>query len=222
MRVLVVEDDNTLAFSLEEALSRESYKVDCLFSAEPAEGALQSTAYDLAIIDIGLPGMNGFELVSRIRRRAILTPVLILTARDALSDRVKGLDVGADDYLVKPFLLPELLARVRALIRRSRAAASLFIKVGPLFLDLQQRSARLEEQELELTNREWAVLEQLALATQRVVSKQKIVDSLCSWDKEISVNAIENYVSRLRAKLANSSILIRTVRGIGYRLECRE
>ncbi len=147
---------------------------------------------------------------------------MILTARDALSDRVKGLDVGADDYLVKPFLLPELLARVRALIRRSRAAASLFIKVGPLFLDLQQRSARLEEQELELTNREWAVLEQLALATQRVVSKQKIVDSLCSWDKEISVNAIENYVSRLRAKLANSSILIRTVRGIGYRLECRE
>ena len=122
MRVLVVEDDLTLAAGLVEALEREGFQVDHLGAAEPAEGAFGLTAYDLAIVDIGLPGMDGLELIRRVRRRGTLTPILILTARDALDDRVGGLDAGGDDYLLKPFLLPELLARVRALIRRSRAA----------------------------------------------------------------------------------------------------
>ena len=219
MRVLVVEDDLTLAAGLVEALEREGFRVDHLGAAEPAEGAFGLTAYDLAIVDIGLPGMDGLELIRRVRRRGTLTPILILTARDALDDRVGGLDAGGDDYLLKPFLLPELLARVRALIRRSRAAASLVLKVGELALDVQAHRATLVGEALELTGREWNVLEQLALAVPRVVAKQKLADSLSQWDKEITPNAVEIYVSRLRAKLAGSGVGIRTVRGIGYRLE---
>lgn len=219
MRVLVVEDDLTLAAGLVEALEREGFQVDHLGAAEPAEGAFGLTAYDLAIVDIGLPGMDGLELIRRVRRRGTLTPILILTARDALDDRVGGLDAGGDDYLLKPFLLPELLARVRALIRRSRAAASLMLQVGELALDVQAHRATLLDEALELTGREWNVLEQLALAVPRVVAKQKLADSLSQWDKEITPNAVEIYVSRLRAKLAGSRVGIRTVRGIGYRLE---
>ena len=219
MRVLVVEDDLTLAAGLLEGLEREGFRVDHLGAAEPAEGAFGLTAYDLAIVDIGLPGMDGLELIRRVRRRGVLTPILILTARDALDDRVVGLDAGGDDYLLKPFLLPELLARVRALIRRSRAAASLVLKVGELALDVQAHRATLVGEALELTGREWNVLEQLALAVPRVVAKQKLADSLSQWDKEITPNAVEIYVSRLRAKLAGSGVGIRTVRGIGYRLE---
>jgi len=219
MRVLVVEDDLTLAAGLVEALEREGFRVDHLGAAEPAEGAFGLTAYDLAIVDIGLPGMDGLELIRRVRRRGTLTPILILTARDALDDRVGGLDAGGDDYLLKPFLLPELLARVRALIRRSRAAASLMLQVGELALDVQAHRATLLGEALELTGREWNVLEQLALAVPRVVAKQKLADSLSQWDKEITPNAVEIYVSRLRAKLAGSRVGIRTVRGIGYRLE---
>ena len=219
MRVLVVEDDLTLAAGLVEALEREGFRVDHLGAAKPAEGAFGLTAYDLAIVDIGLPGMDGLELIRRVRRRGTLTPILILTARDALDDRVGGLDAGGDDYLLKPFLLPELLARVRALIRRSRAAASLMLQVGELALDVQAHRATLLGEALELTGREWNVLEQLALAVPRVVAKQKLADSLSQWDKEITPNAVEIYVSRLRAKLAGSRVGIRTVRGIGYRLE---
>lgn len=219
MRVLVVEDDLTLAAGLVEGLERAGVRVDLLGAAEPAEGAFGVTAYDLAIVDIGLPGMDGLELIRRVRRRGVLTPILILTARDGLDDRVVGLDVGGDDYLVKPFLLPELLARVRALIRRSRAAASLVVTVGELALDIDAHRATLAGDALELTGREWNVLEQLALAVPRVVAKQKLADSLSQWDKEITPNAVEIYVSRLRAKLAGSRVGIRTVRGIGYRLE---
>lgn len=219
MRVLVVEDDASLAAGLVESLERESYQVDHLGAAEPAEGALAHTDYDLAIVDIGLPGMDGLELIRRVRRRGGLTPILILTARDGLDDRVVGLDVGADDYLLKPFLLPELHARVRALIRRSRAAASMVVSVGALGLDLNAHRATLAGESIDLTGREWGVLEQLALARPKVVSKDKLADSLSQWDKEITANAVEIYVSRLRAKLAGSGVSVRTVRGIGYRIE---
>ena len=222
MRILVVEDDVTLAIGLEEGLLREGFQVDRLAAAEPAESVLGYTAYDLAIVDIGLPGMDGLELIRRVRRRGVLTPILILTARDGLDDRVVGLDGGGDDYLVKPFLLPELLARARALIRRSRAAASLLLNVGPLSLDVQRHCATLHGAPLELTGREWAVLEQLVLALPRVVAKAKLVDSLGQWDREITANAVEIYVSRLRGKLAGSGLSIRTVRGIGYRIEVED
>jgi DNA-binding response OmpR family regulator len=222
MRVLLVEDDAALATGIVEGLERAGMSVDHLVAAEPAESALALTAYDLAIVDLGLPGMDGLELIRRVRRRKSTIPILILTARDGLDDRVKGLDIGADDYLVKPFLLPELQARARALIRRGGAAAGSTLTIGPLTLDLGLRAARLDGTELELTGREWDVLQHLMLAAPKVLSKKKLMESLGSWDSEISPNAIEIYVSRLRAKLADSGVTIRTVRGIGYRLESAE
>lgn len=222
MRVLLVEDDAALAAGIVEGLERAGMSVDHLGAAEPAESALALTAYDLAIIDLGLPGMDGLELIRRVRRRKLTLPILILTARDGLDDRVKGLDIGADDYLVKPFLLPELQARARALIRRGGAATSSTLTIGPLTLDLGLRTASLDGTELELTGREWDVLQHLMLAAPKVLSKKKLMESLSSWDSEISPNAIEIYVSRLRAKLADSGVTIRTVRGIGYRLESAE
>lgn len=219
MRLLLVEDDATVASGISEGLARSGIAVDHLHAAEPAESALALTAYDLAIIDIGLPGMDGLELIRRVRRKGIMVPVLILTARDGLEDRVKGLDIGADDYLVKPFLLPELQARIRALVRRSQASVSSGLEFGPLGLDLGLRMATLDGTLLDLTGRELDVLQHLMLAAPKVLSKQKLTESLGCWDGELSPNAIEIYISRLRAKLADSGVQIRTVRGIGYRLE---
>lgn len=221
MRILLVEDDAALAAGLREALEREKFEVDHLTAAEPAESALALTAYDLAIVDIGLPAMSGLELIRRVRRRGSTVPILILTARDALEDRVGGLNIGGDDYLVKPFLLPELLARMGALIRRSRAVATPEVTLGPLRLDLGARSAALSGQALDLTGREWNVLQELMLAAPAVATKQKLVESLSHWDNEITANAIEIYVSRLRAKLSGSPVSIRTIRGLGYRIEER-
>ena len=219
MRILLVEDDLLLADGIREGLEKAGFTVDHLTAAEPAESALGLTHYDLTIIDIGLPKMNGHELIRRIRRRGIHLPVLILTARDGMEDRIIGLDLGADDYMVKPFHLPELLARLRALIRRSRSATSSELAAGRLTLDLGSRIAAIGATPLELTGREWEILQQLMLATPNVVAKQKLVASLSEWDNEITANAIEIYVSRLRTKLAGSGVEIRTIRGIGYRLD---
>lgn len=218
MRVLLVEDDDTLAAGLAEGLARAGYAVDRVASAERAYPALALAAYDLAIVDIGLPGEDGYALLRRLRAAGQTLPVLMLTARDALDDRVRGLDTGADDYLVKPCLLPELLARVRALLRRSRSDGRPLLGFGPLVLDPSCRSAQLAGVPLELTGREWDVLEHLVLAAPRVVAKQRLIDGLSQWDRELTPNAVEIYVSRLRAKLA-PAVLIRTVRGIGYRLD---
>lgn len=222
MRILVVEDDDTVAQGLVEGLAAGGFAADRLGAAEPAEGALESNAYDLAIIDIGLPRMDGLELIRRIRRKGVTTPTIVLTARDAMEDRIAGLDLGADDYLTKPFLLPELLARIRALIRRSRSAASSELVIGSLRLDLATHEANLSGIALELTGREWDIIEQLVLAAPKVVSKQKLADSLSRWDHELTANAVEIYISRLRSKLEEhpgGGVSIRTVRGIGYRLE---
>ncbi|MCL2160869.1 MAG: response regulator transcription factor [Betaproteobacteria bacterium] len=219
MRLLLIEDDVSIANALVEGFARAGISVDHLVRADTAQSALELTAYDLMIVDLELPGMNGLELIRRLRGERIALPVLILTARDALEDRVQGLDTGADDYLVKPFLFPELLARVRALVRRSQAATSSDLVFGPLHLYLNLRTASLDDVALDLTGREWDVLQHLMLAAPRVVTKQKLAESLGNWDSEISPNAIEIYVSRLRNKLSESDATIRTVRGIGYRLE---
>ncbi|MCL1825024.1 MAG: response regulator transcription factor [Betaproteobacteria bacterium] len=219
MRLLLIEDDVPIANALVEGFARAGISVDHLVRADTAESVLELTAYDLLIVDLELPGMNGLELIRRLRRAQVALPVLILTARDALEDRVQGLDTGADDYLVKPFLFPELLARVRALVRRSQAVGSSDLVFGPLRLYLNLYTASLNDLPLELTGREWDVLQHLMLAAPRVVSKQKLAESLGNWDSEISPNAIEIYVSRLRNKLSESGVMIRTVRGIGYRLE---
>jgi DNA-binding response OmpR family regulator len=219
LRILLVEDDELLPSGLREALSRAGYSMDHLATAEPAEDALAHGMHDLAIVDIGLPGMDGIELVRRLRATGNKIPILMLTARDALDDRVRGLNQGADDYLIKPFLLPELLARLQALIRRSQSAASSRVSAGPLILDMATREASLAGQALLLTGREWDLLLQLVLAAPAVVTKRRLADSLSRWDKEITDNAVEIYVSRLRPKVECEGLTIRTVRGIGYRAD---
>ncbi|WP_150430281.1 response regulator [Dechloromonas sp. CZR5] len=221
MRILLVEDDTLLADSIREGLEKGGFAVDHLNAAEPAVSALGLTHYDLAIVDIGLPGMSGLDLIRLLRQRNILVPVLILTARDGLDDRISGLDLGADDYMVKPFQLPELQARLRALIRRSRSSASSELTAGAIRLDLARRVATTNGEDLDLTGREWEILQQLMLAMPNVVNKQKMAESLSEWENEITANAVEIYVSRLRHKIQGSGIEIRTIRGIGYRLDER-
>ena len=219
MRILLIEDDVLVASGIREALEKAGNAVDHSVAAEPVEHAMELTQYDLAIVDIGLPGMSGHEFIQKIRARGIRVPVLILTARDGIDDRVRGLDLGADDYLVKPFHLSELQARVRALIRRSCSVASSELSVGALSLDLGRRTATVRNAPLELTGREWDILQTLMLASPNVVTKQKLVESLSEWDNELTMNAIEIYISRLRTKLRNSGVEVRTLRGIGYRVD---
>ena len=222
MRLLLVEDDVMVASGIKLGLTDAGYAVDWVGSGERAEDVLRNESFDAAIIDIGLPGMDGLELTRRLRRPDMPSrsmPVLILTARDALHDRVQGLDLGADDYMVKPFQLPELLARVRALIRRSHSAVSSVLKVGALSIDMARRTAEVHGAALDLTGREWEILQQLMLASPNVMAKQKLVESLSEWDNELTLNAVEIYVSRLRNKLQDCGVEIRTIRGIGYRLD---
>jgi len=218
VRILVVEDDALVADAIRRGLAEAGYAVDHVESAERAGTALGTESFDLAVVDIGLPGADGLVLLQRMRRAGTAVPVLILTARDALADRVNALDLGADDYLVKPFALPELVARCRALIRRSRSAASAELVIGELRLDLAARRVEVEGKAVSLTRREWAVLECLSLNIGRVVAKDRLLQAIANWDEDIGANAIEVYVSRLRTKLGGSAP-IRTVRGLGYRLD---
>ena len=219
MRVLLIEDDGPLAAAVRDGLKRAGLSVETLDNAEDADAVLSCTLYDLAVLDIGLPGMSGLDLLHRLRQRGNPLPVLMLTARDTLEDRVRGLNAGADDYLVKPFALPELVARCHALIRRGRSAAGSVMPFGPLVVDLGQALATLDGVPLNLTGREWHLLVQLVLSAPNVVAKGKLVESLSRWDHEITSNAIEIYVSRLRAKISHPGLTVRTVRGMGYRLE---
>lgn len=219
MRLLLVEDDVMLASGVKLGLSDAGYAVDWVGSAERAEEVLQSESFDAAIIDIGLPKIDGLELTRRLRTRGLGMPVLILTARDALHDRVQGLDLGADDYMVKPFELPELLARLRALLRRSQAATSAVLSFGAFELDSANRQARASGQLIELGPREWTVMEYLMIHAPKPASKDKLLAALTGWDKEITPNAIEVYISRLRGKLEPHGIALRSIRGFGYRLE---
>ncbi len=219
MRILIVEDDAALARGVARILESEGYAVDVVARGEQAVLAATQEHFDLLILDIGLPGIDGFEVLRRLRAKAERMPVLLLTARDAVDDRVHGLDLGADDYVAKPFAMSELTARVRALMRRSQAQAGPNVVHGPLLLDTAARRAFLNGSPLELAGREWAVLEVLLARVERVVSKDAIIQAVANWGDELSSNAIEVYVSRLRAKLEPAGISIRTVRGFGYMLE---
>ena len=219
MRTLLVEDDAALAMAVSEALTQAGFSVERLDNAESADAVLSCTDYDLAVLDIGLPGMSGLDLLRLVRRRGGTLPVLMLTARDALEDRVCGLNEGADDYLVKPFLVPELVARCHALVRRGRSAAASVVNFGALQVDIGRREVQVDGLPVPLTGREWDLLAQLVLSAPNVVSKDKLVESLSRWDNEITSNAVEIYASRLRAKISGAGVLIRTVRGLGYRLE---
>jgi len=218
VRLMIVEDDTSLATGLMRALANEGYEVTAAASGEEALERVRSEPYDLLVLDIGLPGIDGFEVLRRLRAGGYALPVLILTARDAVDDRVRGLDLGADDYMPKPFALPELAARVRALGRRGRGQVGPRIVHGPLVLDTAARRAWLNGEPLEMAAREWSVLQVLLERVERTVSKEAIIEAVAGLSDDLSLNAIEVYVSRLRAKLEPAGIRIRTVRGFGYML----
>lgn len=218
-QLLIVEDDASLAAGLSGALGLEGYRVECLHSGENVLERVSDTPFELVILDIGLPGIDGFEVLNRLRRAGQEMPVLVLTARDTVNDRVRALDLGADDYMVKPFAVPELAARVRALIRRWRSSLEPRTVHGPLEIDHAGRRAFLEGVPLDLAAREWEVLEILLAKVEKVVSKEMFITSLARYEEELSPNAIEVYVSRLRTKLEPAGVRIRTVRGFGYMLE---
>ena len=219
MRILIVEDEPVLADGLTRSLRQSDYAVDCTGSGSDADHILATQAYDLVILDLGLPQLDGFEVLRRLRHRGSRVPVLVLTARDTLDDRVKGLDLGADDYLSKPFELAELEARVRALIRRGHSGGGSLLSHGTLSVDTAGRRAMLNGEPLELSARELGVLEVLMLRTGRVVNKEQLAEQLYGWDEEVGANAIEVYVHRLRRKLEPAGVKIRTIRGLGYLLE---
>ena len=219
MRILIVEDDPVLADGLTRSLRSGEYAVDCVTDGVAADHALSTQTYDLAIIDLGLPRVDGFEVIRRLRRRSATPPVLVLTARDVLQDRVRGLDLGADDYMTKPFELPELEARVRALIRRGTAGGNAVILNGKLHLDTTGRRVTVDNQPLDLSARELGVLEVLMMRSGRVVSKDQLAEKLYGWDEDVGTNAIEVCVHRLRKKIELSGVTIRTIRGLGYLME---
>ena len=219
MRILLVEDDAALGQAMNTALQRAGYTVDWSHDGHEADIALHDQVYEAVILDLGLPRIDGFEVLKRMRARKITSPVIILTARDGLEDRVHGLDLGADDYLTKPFKLPELEARLRAQIRRNNAVLGSTIEYGPLMLDIKDRMLTANGEQMLLSPRELSVLEMLLMRVGRVVSKDSIVEALCKWDEGVGNNAIEVYIHRLRKKLEPLGINVLTIRGLGYLLQ---
>jgi DNA-binding response OmpR family regulator len=218
MRLLVVEDDDIVADAIARGLSAAKYSVLRVNSAEAAQAAMASEEFALAVIDVGLPGADGLTLVRRLRSGGRTMPTLILTARCTLNDKVKALDLGADDFLSKPFEPAELAARCRALMRRSSGALDGIIRLNRLSVDLPGKRLSIDGAEVELTAREWLLLECLVRRVGQVVSKERVQQALANPDQDITPNAIEVHVSRLRAKLGEAAV-IRSLRGLGYRLE---
>ena len=219
MRVLVVEDDAAIADAVCDALARAGHAVDHLADGRQALLALREHAFALVVLDLGLPGAEGGEVLRRLRGEADNVPVLVITAREELDQRVRALDLGADDYLVKPFALAEFDARVRALLRRHAAHGVPTVRVGELSVDLAGRRALSGRTPLELTAREFGLLEALLLRRGRVTSREQLIETLCKWDETLSDNGLDIAVYRLRRKLAGSGVLLRTVRGLGYLIE---
>jgi two-component system OmpR family response regulator len=219
MRILIAEDDSILADGLVRSLRQSGYAVDHVKGGSEADAALSMQTFDLLILDLGLPRMSGLEVLRRLRARNSNLPVLILTAADSVDERVKGLDLGADDYMAKPFHLNELEARVRALTRRGTGGGPTVVRHGSLAFDQVGRIASVNDQVIDLSARELGVLEILLQRIGRLVSKEQLVDHLCEWGEEVSNNAIEVYVHRLRKKIEPSGVRIITVRGLGYCLE---
>ena len=214
MRLLVVEDDAMIGNSIRSGLRQEGYTVDWVCDGAAAELATATTAYDAILLDLGLPGKSGLELLAHWRRQHNPVPVLIITARDSVADRVQGLDSGADDYLVKPFDLDELAARLRALLRRRSGRATPLIENGPLTLDPASHEVRLDGAAINLSAREFGVLHALLENPGVPLSRSQIEDRLYGWEQEIGSNAVEVHIHALRRKLGSD--WIRNVRGVGY------
>jgi len=215
VQILVVEDDALLAEGLVRTLARSGHAVAHTALGGHADRLLVDQSFDLVVLDVGLPDIDGFEVLRRLRLRRSTVNVLVLTARDAIEDRVHGLDLGADDYLIKPFSVTEFEARVRALLRRTGAAAAPW-SVGGLTVDVAAKRIKINEKPVELTPREWALLAMFLMRPGRVLSKGQIGEILLRYDDPLSANAVEVHVSRLRTKIEPAGIHIRTVRGFGY------
>lgn len=220
MKLLIVEDDLLLQEGLALALSAEGYALDCAGTAAEADGLIQSGEYGLVILDLGLPDKDGATLLSQWRRRGVDNPVLILTARDALEDRINGLDSGADDYLVKPFALAELQARARALIRRYQGHSDNLLSDGDLTLNLQTQQVLQQSQPVEVTPKEFALLTRLIMRTGQTVHRETLQQDIYSWQDDPGSNTLEVHIHNLRRKLGKDRI--KTVRGVGYRLESQK
>lgn len=219
MRILLVEDDDHLGETTARALRSQLWVVDWTIDGESVMSMVSLVPYDIIILDVGLPSIDGFEVLRCLRAKNGDLPILMLTARDAIEDRVHGLQLGADDYLVKPFALMELVARIQALTRRFHARQHNEILLGILRIDLTAKRAFVKEMPLELLPREWAVLVYILNNVGKVVSKEQILEAISGWDEAPSSGAIEVYISRLRAKLVTTGISIRTIRGFGYLAE---
>jgi two-component system OmpR family response regulator len=215
VRALVVEDDALLAEGLTTVLSRAGHTVVHATLGQDADALLAKGDFQFVVLDIGLPDIDGFEVLRRLRERRASTSVLVLTARDAVDDRVRGLDLGADDYLTKPFSVKEFEARVRAMLRRGVAPAARWHVAG-MTVDIAAKRVRINERAIDLTPREWALLELFVTHPGRVISKERIAESIFTFDDQLSPNAIEVHVSRLRTKIEPVSSQLRTVRGFGY------
>ena len=222
MRILLVEDHPQLAESVAQALRAAGWTLDLLNDGVAADLALATEDYALAILDVGLPRLDGFQVLARLRERGKTLPVLMLTARGEVTDRVHGLNLGADDYLAKPIELSELEARVKALLRRSVAGGERQQSCGALVYDLDARRFSLDRQPLTLTSREQAVLEALIARPGRVMSKDQLAAQVFGLDEDASADAIEIYIHRLRKKLEGSAVRIVTFRGLGYLLEAAD
>ncbi len=219
MRILLVEDDPVLSDSLKLGLQQMGFSVELSHDGAEANAMLSLRTFDLVVLDMGLPGLSGMEVLARLRKRSAATPVLILTARDALQDKVAGLKAGADDYMLKPFAFEELEARLHVLLRRTESARAGWLEAGRLRMDRKSRQIFLQNQPLDISQREISVLELLMQRHGRVVSKEQIAEHLTDLEEEIGQNAIEVYVHRLRRKLEPCGIFIRTLRGLGYMLD---
>jgi DNA-binding response OmpR family regulator len=216
LRILLVEDDAQLGDSLEAALRHEKYAVDWLNSGEPVRATLGATPYDLLILDLGIPGVPGMQVLRQLRADKHILPVLLLTARNTLADKVDGLDAGADDYLAKPFEMAELFARVRALLRRRGDHKATELQAAGITLDPVARTVSFAGEDLTLTAREFAILEILVRNAGRFVSRARLEEGIYSWGEEVGSNTVEVYISRLRKRFGSDSI--ETMRGVGYRV----
>lgn len=217
MRILLVEDNKQLGKALKQLLD-PNYAVDHISTGEDALSAALSHSYDLLILDLSLPDMDGLDVLRQVRSERRPTPVLILTARDKLDDRIAGLDLGADDYMTKPFELSELEARIRALLRRVSLEKTSRMTLGELIFDLSTNTIEADGKILDLSARERSILRVLMMASDRIVSKAHLLEAITSFDGDVSENAVEQYVSRLRKKLAPHGLAINAARGLGYHL----
>lgn len=217
MRLLLVEDDKQLGDGICAGLALEGYTVDWVRNGNTAEDALRNGQFDLVVLDLGLPYRSGIDILKEIRARGDTTPVLVLTARDTVADRIKGLDSGSDDYMTKPFDLDELSARIRALLRRSAGQTSSLITHGPITIDLTAHAVLLDGKPVEISPREFAILRILMSNTGRVLSRSRLEETLYGWETDVESNAVEVHIHRLRRKLGSN--LIRTVRGVGYLID---